>query len=529
MTIFIPLGITASIFQLVILREFSFSIAKNELGFVVAAGFWIACCSLGSMIKLPEKMRNSGLPVLAALCFSFSICLIHLVKSLIGLKYYQATSLGLSIFLSLALIGPAALIIGFAFRQLVQKYLEENPPLQNTYTKFFAFEAIGFLLGGLGFTLYLKNYTNPLIFTLLPFILLPAIKNTYKKVLSAVLILIITVISVISFNSILKKEFDHPDTLVQLGSGYGPVVAVQKAGITSLFSGGSLLATSEDKSANEEFIHMSLSAEDPALNHDILFIGAAISGQIDEIAKYKLNSLDCLQINPLISKLIQDQLPAGIKNGAPLGLKPRVPLLAEYLSDQTHPRSEDRGFWPRKYKITLITNDPRAYLENTRKKYDFILMSIPAPANLTLNRYFTEDFFKLIAGCLKPKGTFSFFIPSKREILSPQFARFNSSIINALDKVFANRLLIPADTMIIIASNEKKIEDYSLLKNFAKAKPKTAFFTIFHFKDFLSRSMRDYTQSMLDRKIAANTDLNPSGFLNYLILEQIKSYFSRYL
>jgi len=37
-------------------------------------------------------------------------------------------------------------------------------------------------------------------------------------------------------------------------------------------------------------------------------------------------------------------------NGAPPRLKPGVPLLAEYLSGQTHPRPKGRGFWPRKYK-----------------------------------------------------------------------------------------------------------------------------------------------------------------------------------
>ncbi len=36
--------------------------------------------------------------------------------------------------------------------------------------------------------------------------------------------------------------------------------------------------------------------------------------------------------------------------------------------------------------------------------------------------------------------------------------------------------------------------------------------------------MRKYTQNMLDKKITANPDLNPSGFLNYLILEQMKFY-----
>ena len=92
MIIFIPLGIIASIFQLVILREFNFSIAKNELAFVVATGLWIVSCSLGSITKTPKKLRELPFSTLSSLAFSLSICLIHLAKTSIGLKYYEEAS-----------------------------------------------------------------------------------------------------------------------------------------------------------------------------------------------------------------------------------------------------------------------------------------------------------------------------------------------------------------------------------------------------------------------------------------------------
>lgn len=489
MIIFISLGIIASIFQLVILRELSFSLAKNELAYVIGAGLWIFLCSLGSIAKTPKKLWELPLCILASLAFIFSICLIHLSKSLIGLKYYEATSLGLSLFLSIILIAPPALVIGLAFKYFTQKYNQENPLQNNTYAKFFAFEAIGFFLGGVTFTFCLAEYTNPLIFSLLSLTLLPSIKNYRKKILAACLVIGITIISATSFNSILKQEFAGADILANLGSAYGPVIAARSAGATTVFSAGSSLASSEDRLANEEFIHMSLSATDPIVKKDVLYLGAPISGQIEEIAKYGLNSLDCLQINPLISKLIKNALPNSPNN-----------------------------------KINVITDDPRAYLKNINKQYDAILMSMPAPINLALNRYFTQDFFKIIAKRLKPKGIFSFTIPSKREILSPQFAKFNSSIINAIDGIFPNKLIIPSDSMIVIASVRQKIDPSVLLDNFAKLNPSTRFFTIYHFKDYLSPLMRAYTQKMLDRKIEANTDFNPSGFLNFFALEQIKFY-----
>jgi spermidine synthase len=267
------------------------------------------------------------------------------------------------------------------------------------------------------------------------------------------------------------------------------VIAARKSGTTAIFSCGSLLATSEDKTASEEFIHMSLSATLPGKEKDILFIGAALSGQIGEIAKYKLNSLDCVQINPLITRLQS------------------VPGVPEKLNG----------------KINFITADPRNYLKKTRKQYDAVLMSMPAPSNFGLNRYFTQDFFKLVYRRLKPKGIFAFSLPSKREILSPQFIKFDSSIINALDKIFPRRLIIPSDSMLLIAS-EENITAEKLLDNFAATGIKTDFFTLYHFQDYLDPGMRLYAENSLDPEIEPNSDLNPSGLLNYLLLEQIKFY-----
>ena len=488
MIIFIPLGIITSIFQLVILREFSFSIARHELSFILAAGFWVVSCSLGSIIKLPKKKLN--LPVLASAGFFLAVCLIHLAKSFIGLKYFQTPSPATVACLSAGLIGPPALIMGFGFRRLLERCAEAKPGLSGAnLAKFFAFEAIGFFLGGIIFTLWLKDYTNPLIFSVLPLLLLPQIKEPFKKILSGTLIIAITAMAVASFDLIIKKEFDNAQILLNQGSRYGPIVVCVKSKVTSLFSGGSLLATSEDKLATEEFIHLGISATDPLADQDILFIGAAISGQAAEISQYRLNSLDCVQINPLIWKFAQNPGSGTLSN-----------------------------------KISYITDDPRAFLKKTLKKYDAILMNMPAPSTLALNRYFTEEFFELVNRRLKPNGIFSFTMPSKREILSPRFVKFNSSIINALDRVFTGKLIIPADAMVIIASNRGKIDEQYLLNNFSALKPKTGFFTIYHFRDYLDPGIRRYTQNMLDPKIAPNTDLNPAGFLNYLILEQVKFY-----
>ena len=489
MIIFVLLGIISSIFQLVILREFSFSIAKNELAFILGAGFWIISCSLGSIARLPRKLQDLPLPLIACLSFTVSVCLIHLTKLLNGMQYYEAASLKLVLLSSIALIGPTAFITGYIFKYLTLAYLNKNTAQRNTFAKFFAFEALGFFLGGLIFSLYFNNYSNPLIFSILPLLLIAGIKGIFRKTIISFFIIATTLISLRTFSPILQKEFGNSDILLNAGSGYGPIVIARKAYSTMIFSEGSLLATSEDKAAVEEAIHTGLAGINLSGEKDILFIGPALSQEINEIMKYNPGSLDSLQIDPLISMLSEYKTPYDIRR-----------------------------------RVNFITDDPALYLKEAKKSYDAILVMVPPPSSLSLNRYFTEDFYRLIKTKLKPAGIFSFSMPSKREILSPQFAKFNSSIINALDKVFNYRLIIPSDTMIIVASPDKEINDYDLIENFIKVNPATDFFTIYHFKDNLKPSARDYIQNRLDAKIPANTSLTPSGFLNYLILEQIKFY-----
>ncbi len=489
MFIFITLGIVTSIFQLVLLREFNFSIAKNELAFIIAAGFWIIFCAIGSLIKAPKKFNNLALSFFSSLCFFLTISGIHLLKTLCGIKYYETPSLSFILMSGIILIGPNALILGNIFKQLVREHLKASTTQPNTPAKFFAFEAIGFFIGGITFATYLNNYTNPLLFAILPILLILTKKKKDNKIIAVTLVAVLILLSSKIFNPILKKEFKNADITANLGSHYGPIIITNRDKVTAIFSSGSLLASSEDKSSIEEFIHTSLSALRNFEDKDILFIGAALSGQIEEILKYSPNSIDCLQLDPIITKLSKENL----------------------LSFENK-------------TMRFITDDPARYLKNNNKLYDAVLLSEPAPSSLSLNRYFTIEFFKLIKRKIKPNGIFSFYIPSKREILSPQFAKFNSAIINAAEKTFRNRLLIPSDSMFIIASDDIRITKPLLLDNFTKAKINTSFFTYYHLKDSLDPSLSYYTESMLDKNIKPNAYLNPTGFLNYLILEQIKFY-----
>lgn len=489
MAIFIFLGIISSIFQLTLLREFTFSIAKNELSFIIGVGFWLVFCSLGSIVgEKKHIVHYSRLPWALTGVFCFSISGIHLAKYVIGLSYYEAASAGFVFLSAFLLIGAVSFIMGYAFCLFTKMYVERHPYTQKTFGWFFTFEAIGFFIGGVVYAFVLSQYSNPFIFALLPvfFHITYKIKRR-KKITSALAITFLWFIFLFHFEPILKREFGNAEILMRSGSRYGPVILAKKFGVESLYVNGSLAATSEDKLFYEEFIHTSLSTLPKA--ESVLFIGPYFPGHVDEIVKHNVARLDLLNINPVVSQMSQ------------LTITGNTPA-----------------------EMHFIVDDPRSAIKNTNKKYDCILMNIPAPSNLALNRYFTLEFFQLIKERLTKEGIFCFTIPSKRDILSPRILKFNSCIINTLNTVFSSSFLVPSDSMLVITSKKGVIHPDEVIENFSRANIKTEYFTLYHLRDFLDAARRVYVESMIDQKVNINRDLFPRGFLYYLLLEQAKFY-----
>lgn len=267
------------------LREFTFSIAKNELGLVIGCGVWLIFSSIGSLVSARLKpLQNRYLPLLLTFIFCISTIFIHLSKLMIGLAYYEAASFLFVLLSSLGCLGPVSFAIGYCFSELSRSHLARHPSSVRTFGNFFAFEAIGFFLGGILFTFLMSAYTNPLVFAFLPLLLLLALRMRLRA--RIVLLFICTILAFgcfKSFYTILQNEFMQATILEHTGSRYGPIIRARQHGTQSLYVNGSQIATSEDKSWNEEFIHMSLSAHPEPKK--ILFIGPAYGWYIEEMLK----------------------------------------------------------------------------------------------------------------------------------------------------------------------------------------------------------------------------------------------------
>jgi len=496
MVIFLALGLIASLFQLVIAREFIFSVAKNEFSFIAAIGVWLLFCSVGSRFgRIKKVIADQYIPFVFTLLFCFSLASIHIAKYIIGRNYYEIIDIGLSTAISILLIGPVGFLVGYCFARFARAFLQKNTAgfrhsfnknKENIYALFFAYEAIGFFIGGLLFAFFLSAYANPFLFSFLPllfvvFMPLPK-KNRFFSVIG---IILVGLTFSAGYPLLLKKEFQDAAIISNRGSPYGPLIETEQFGVQSLYVSGNLSATSEDNIWQEAFVHTAV-ASCQRLD-SVLIIGAASFAQIEQLSLYAVGSIECVELNPLLVSWCRSKL-------------------AE----------------PLKKQIRFVVDDPRSYLRTTQKRYDCIIMNTTAPSSIALNRYFSQDFFRLVAERLRSQGVFAFSIPSKRDILSPRYIQFNSCIINTVDRIFAQRFIVPSDLMIILASGEAVFNEAVLLSRFQSRQPATEYFTRYHLADSLDAGRRRYVNSMIDRGIAVNTDDRPLGFFYYALLQEAK-------
>jgi len=483
MIIFIILGFVSSIFQLTLLREFTFSIAKNELSLIVAIGIWIASCSLASFLRTKKVfISNLGLAVLLSLGFGACVCLAHLAKSLFAFNYYESVSVLFALGAGFLIMAPMGFLTGYAFSQFNEDEIRKEDENTKHVSHPFAYEALGVLAGGILFTLALSFFTNPLSFCALGLLFIPAIKATSKqKLVATLLIMAVSVVFSQNYQTILKKEFQDARIVSYQGSALGPLIATEKNNTRALYVNGTLAATSEDKETDETFIHTAFSTVKKI--SAVLWVGPCFTSQLEEMEKYPGISITCVDLNPR-----PQNLPSFYASGK---------------------------------NVHYVTEDPRRFLKKNKNSYDLIVMNIPAPSALGFNRFFTLEFFNKIKDRLSPDGTFVFAIPSKRDILSPSIKNFSSCILNTLEQVFPSRFIIPSDSMMIVSSRQP-VSAQGLMENFEKNQIKAPFFTSFHLKDALDAEKKDYILKNINHDIPINTDLKPYGFVYYLLLEQVK-------
>jgi len=415
------IGFISSSVQLLFLKE----IMNITGGYEIIAGAFLCSWLIGSAAgsRLAPKSPFSDIGRIN-LYFSFgplfSLTLMLLLSRLF-LKPGETPSFLVSIlFTSLVLI-PFCIISGFTFIKMISAGKGKNI----LPGKSFSIETAGGIIAGIMISFLsagiLNTYQSLLLIIILAIsysVLTFYISHKSHKLLFKVVVLAASTGIILSspdilFRQILLRGLNISETI---DTPYGNVTIGEYQKDTSIYYNQRLLIYNNDVTESEEDIHYAmLQADTP---RDVLLISGPLTTRISEIMKYDIQNIVYVERDPALTKF-------------------------ERTSNQ---------------KISSVlkieNDDALTFVRNTYETFDAIIMLLPPPSSLSLNRYYTLEFFTSVKSKMNKGGVFSCSPGVNTNYLNQESVRLYSSIFNSLQAVFKNVIPVCGNKIYFIASDK---------------------------------------------------------------------------
>jgi spermidine synthase len=455
----ILLGITAIITQVVLIREFIVIFSGNELSIGIILANWLILEAAGSYFAghKAAKIKHSFLPYamlqwLLAIILPLVIYLTRTILPILNIVPGESIDIFTIFYISFLLLIPLGLINGaqFSFGCCLLTHLKKKGAslVGNVY----ALEAIGSVFGGLIATYiclqylntfqtaFFLSFLNSISALLLLYFISDRTNNAHHKKLlftktghwSILIILFLISVTGILDNlhqDSIKKQWPGYRIVSYNNSVYGNVTFLERSDQWHLVSNGLTIATlpTPDIAQIEDMVHFPLlSHPDPK---NVFLLGGGISGIVDELLKYPLISIDYAELDPLLINTAVIHAPDS--------------TLSALRANQI--------------KTHFI--DGRYFLRMTQKKFDVILLNIPDPSTLVLNRFYTSEFFEICRTHLRKNGIVIFQIPGSSSYMNLELVKLAKSLLISAENSFRYQRIIPFERTLVLLSNEKFIEE----------------------------------------------------------------------
>lgn len=432
------LGISHVITQITVVREFINVFAGNEIIIGVLISLWLLLTGFGAFVgryirsyHLQSLIFRGSLLVVALLPI-VHIVLIRFLKNILFARG-ELPGLEALIVWSSVLLLPYCIITGSLLTVACTMMPAKAAPRRSIGNVYF-FDNIGDILGGVLFTFALAHYCNNLEILYVPSLvclfafLLTLKRGIYASVLRITAVALILALFVVFPLDIASLKWLYPGQDIALydESPYGRLVVTKDRGQTSFFENGEHLFSTPNIRASEEMVHFAL----PQIERtdSVLIVSGGIAGIIDEIQKYNTEQIDYVEIDPRI-------IEAGL----------------EYLNID----------FPEMVHIHL--KDGRTFIQETPGRYDAVILNLPDPLSLQLNRFYTVDFFREVKAVLRPEGVITFALRGSENYISDDQARLLSTLHNSLRTIFRHVVIIPGERNVFIASDRPLTEEIAPL------------------------------------------------------------------
>lgn len=512
--IIFSVGLTSLFAQSLFLRELVVAFYGNEISVGIILSSWLVFTGLGSLLSRHIFKKSSpGSAALSFLLLIFSVSvgvqflLIQSIRPVLGHFPGEIFSLGEIFWCGLVILAPAALVNGMLFALSVRLMSSSRQP--DAAAGVYGLDSLGDMTGGILFAFWAALFFRPWqnaygVSVALLFLAAAALFTGKKRHAPRALYIALGAVSLmyvfIGFHlgqweeDVLSLRWRGFDVVEARSSLYGDVVLTREGGTFGVYENGMLSFSFPDTVSAEEIVHVVFSQAPGARR--VLIVGGGLGGVLSEVLKYPVEEIIYLELNPVLVELVKEHLPAAQKQ-----------IFASS-------------------RLTVVNQDARAFLHRYRgEKFDVVLMNTPMPYSLSVNRFYTREYFASIRKALSSAGVFSFAIDSQQGYMASSLRRFASSMFHTLKDVFPQGILVPGKRLRFIAGGGRAVlseSPFVLAQRFKQYDIPTRYFSAESFASIFLPWQIQYAHRVLERTrpVKINRDFEPAGYyysLNYFV------------
>ncbi len=427
--VIIATGISSVVTQLLIIREFLAQFQGNEFIIALILFNWLILGGIGTILArwitrdlwAPTANRLGWLSLILAGMPAVQILAIRFLRDVF---FIHGSSVGFypTLSYSFLIIAPYCLMIGFVLPYSLFVIRAEKPDYPGA--RIYMIDNLGDVSGGALFSFALVFLATPLkavFWANLPLLLTAFLllsRNIFRPRIAIYLGTGMTFIIMITGIFLEPASlFSSSGKLVYYKeSRYGRIEVQKDQEQFTLFVGGVPMFGNQNLSMAEETIHYPLAQLSRVQN--VLLISAE-GGMMTELEKYRPASIDYVELDPKVAEV-----------------EFRFKMIKKIPG------------------LKVIYQDGRAYLADSNKIYDAIIINLSEPDTYQINRFFTDRFFDLARRHLARHGVLSFAMKGFENYLAEPQRQKISSLYNTVNDYFKHVLLLPGQKIFFLCSSQ---------------------------------------------------------------------------
>ena len=417
------IGFTSMSIQILLIRE----IMNISGGYELTAGTFLASWLIASAIGAAAAGSSSFNDIRKInLVFSISpliSLILFFLLSRLFLQPGETPSFLVSMIFTFLVLIPFCLVSGFTFVKLLAAAKSANDFIPG---KSFSIETIGSIAAGLIISVLTAGLFNTykliliiilmsITYTILTFY----IKDRNKKIVVKLSVTLLAAFILIADPDIFFRQILLPGIKVTetRETPYGNITYAEYGGERSIYYNQRLLTYIDDVAEREENIHYALlQKKNP---EKVLLISGSLKSHLPDVLKYPVKKVIFIERDPELIK------------------------------------AETEKADPGNAELIIENKDAFRYIKGKGDKLDAVLLLVPPPSTLSLNRYYTSEFFDDVKKRLVPDGVFMCSPGIWDNYPNKEAITLYSSIYNSLDRVFTYVKPVVGNRLYYIASDNE--------------------------------------------------------------------------